>query len=355
MQKGVSEATVRPVTLAVAGAGNWGQQWIRVCNGLDRARLVAVCDPDASRAALVPRQCRHAAWYETLDAMLERSAVDALVVATPTILHAELALRALDVGCHVLVEKPLAHDAQHARRVAAHRGARVMAGHLLRYHPAIERILEMVRRGALGAVTHVLCDRMGARTRSHDDSAWWGLAPHDISVMRLVFGGEPQSVHCTSRAPSGDRPEDSVTGLLEFSGGGLGVVRVGRIGHKKVRRITVVGERRSVTFADGHLMSSLAYYDSVPQGLDHPEGVSFATSPVRKDEIVGIEPLKVEGQHFVDCLRSGAPFASDVDEGVAVVDVLEAGSRSLKTGAVVHLRPPTRTELGPAVRRDSDG
>jgi len=216
-----------------------------------------------------------------------------------------------------------------------------MVGHLLRHHPAIARISEMIREGELGRVTHIVCDRLGLPPAGREETAWWALAPHDVSVMRALLGSDPESIQATSTASSDRHREDAMTAILTFPGGSLGVIRVGGDSPTKVRRITVIGERRSVTFTDGHLRASLVHYDS-PVSIE-PAGA--APVPVHEETILGAEPLLLQAQHFVDCLRSGAAFTTDGEEGVAVVRVLEAGSRALGLGQALTLGsslPPER-------------
>ncbi len=328
------------VRLAVIGAGRWGQHWVRVCQQLAGARLSAVCDPDVSRVGLLSATCQ-VPWFERAEELFDRVKPDAVVIAAPTRWHAPLALQALDRGCHALVEKPLADNCADAARIAGHSGGRSMVGHLLRYHPAVVRMHELIERGELGRVTHILCDRMGGTSTEREETAWWALAPHDVSVMRYLLGAEPDSIHASSDALPGEHAEDAMTALLHFSGGVLGVVRTRSRAEEKVRRITVVGERRSVTFTDRHRDAALVHYEST-LGLDTPArpGGWFVTrpgQPLQEERLPPDEPLRLQAQHFVDCLRSGRPFASSAEDGMRVVRVLEAGSRSLASGTTVVL------------------
>lgn len=294
---------------------------------------MALCDADPARRLDLAGAPENVPWFTSAEQMLERGQLDAVVIATPVRSHAPLALMALDRGCHVLVEKPLAASEVDARQIRAHRGGRVMVGHLLRHHPAIVRISEMMRAGELGRVTHIVCDRLGLPPAGREETAWWALAPHDISVMRALLGSDPESIQATSTAPGGRQREDAMAAILTFPAGQLGIIRVGGDAPAKVRRITVIGERRSVTFTDGHLRASLVHYDS-PVSI---EPVGAGPEPVHEETILGVEPLLLQAQHFVDCLRSGAAFATDGDEGVAVVRVLEAGSRALASGQALRL------------------
>jgi len=333
----MQQATARPeLALGVVGVGRWGRHWARVCTDVIGGRLVAVCDSNPAQRTELPVQAGQVPWFTSAEQMVAEVELDGVVIATPARSHATLALMALDRGRHVLVEKPLAASEAEARQIRAHLGGRVMVGHLLRHHPAIARISAMIRAGELGRVTHIVCDRLGLPPAGREETAWWALAPHDISVMRALFGADPESIQASSTASGGRHPEDAMTAVLTFPAGELGIIRVGGDLPTKVRRITVVGERRSVTFTDGHLRASLVHYDS-PVAIEPVGDAAAGPEPVREETILGVEPLLVQAQHFVDCLRSGAAFATDGDEGVAVVRVLEAGSRALELGQVVAL------------------
>lgn len=331
------------MALGVVGVGRWGRHWARVCTDLVGGRLVALCDSNPARPTELEAS-QHVPWFTSARQMVAELKLDAVVIATPARSHAPLALMALDRGCHVLVEKPLAASEAAARQIREHRGGRVMVGHLLRHHPAITRISEMIQRGELGRVTHIVCDRLGAPPAGREETAWWALAPHDVSVMRALLGSDPESIQATSTAPSGRHREDAMSAVLTFPGGQLGIIRVGGDAPAKVRRITVIGERRSVTFTDGHLRASLVYYDS-PVSIEPVGAAAAPPEPIHEETILGVEPLLVQAQHFVDCLRSGAPFSTDGDEGVAVVRVLEAGSRSLRSGRALSLVQAVPVEL----------
>lgn len=335
MQEGVSPARGPELALGVVGVGRWGRHWARVCTDVVGGRLVALCDVDPARRSDLAGAPKDVPWFTSAEQMVDEGQLDAVVIATPARSHAPLALMALDRGRHVLVEKPLAASEADARQIREHRGGRVMVGHLLRHHPAIARISEMIRAGELGPVTHIVCDRLGAPPAGREETAWWALAPHDVSIMRGLLGADPESIQATSTAPSGRHREDAMTAILTFPAGQLGIIRVGGDAPNKVRRITVIGERRSVTFTDGHLRASLVHYDS-PVSIE-PAGAGL--EPVHEETILGVEPLLLQAQHFVDCLRSGAAFATDGDEGVAVVRVLEAGSRALVSGQALALGP----------------
>ncbi len=316
----------RELALGVVGAGRWGRHWVRVASELSGARLAAVCDADPSRRAQLVPAGQQAAWFGSFGELLDqkRVRVDALIIATPTSSHATLALAALDAERHVLVEKPLAASLRDALRIEAHPGGRVMTGHLLRYHPAVKRLRTLIDAGELGRVERIECHRLGAAVGGREETAWWALAPHDISVMRFLFGCDPVSIGAVVSEPTSG-PEDSVMATLGFAGGELGVIRVGGQAPAKVRRIRVVGTRRSITFVDQQQGAVLLY--------------QTGSETTHEERVLGAEPLRLQAQHFVDSLRSGQPFASDAREGALVVRVLEAGSRALETGRAVTIEP----------------
>lgn len=339
MYGGRVSAGAEQLSLLVVGAGRWGKNWLRVCSSLRGARLTAVCDEDPLRLAAASVG-DGVARFESVDEALRERSIDAVVVATPAATHARLALAALQANKFVLVEKPLATSVRDAERVAAASSGRVMAGHLLCYHPGVLALRALIQKGELGAVTHVVCERPGAPAIPGEDSAWWAFAPHDISVMRWLFDAEPQVVQALSHARADQSPEDFMTAILSFDGGRLGVVRVGGPPNGNMRRITVVGERRSVTLSDQAGQVRLAHYESGPQGALEGRAPVFSLGPIREEQVQGEEPLRAQGQHFVDSALGGTSFRSGAHDGLAVVKALTLGSEAVRQDRKVRLRYP---------------
>ncbi|RYE86267.1 MAG: Gfo/Idh/MocA family oxidoreductase, partial [Myxococcales bacterium] len=190
-----------PVRLVLAGVGAWGRHLARLAAGSPRVALVGLVDPDPEALAAAAWRAPVARPFARLDEALGL-APDAVVVATPARSHRALAAAALEAGAAVLVEKPLATssaDAESLVALAQRRRAVAMVGHLLRYHPAIERLLDEVRRGTIGRPRHLHSARRSPPGRASDVSALWALGPHDVSLLLALDGAGPEGLAVAAR------------------------------------------------------------------------------------------------------------------------------------------------------------
>lgn len=323
--------------IGVIGAGAWGKNHVRTVAGLADAELTAVCDAKPETRDRVARQYPAAFVTPDVGALLDR--VDAVVVAAPAKLHAELALRAIGAGKPCLVEKPFAlsvADAERVAQAAAQRKVPVLAGHLLIYHAAVERLRALVRNGELGQIYYLYGLRVNLGQVRVDENALWSFGPHDVSVALEVLGETPMRVAAQGHCYLQPGVEDVVFLTMEFGSGALAHVQMSWLDPHKERKLTVVGAKKMAVFDDMEAREKLRIYD---KGVDRPpEYQSFGESlSVREGDIFiprlpNVEPLAAELAHFVRVARGlDAPRAS-AEDGVRVVRVLEGASRSLQTG-----------------------
>lgn len=323
--------------LGVIGAGAWGRNHVRTAAGLADATLAAVCDTDAKTRERLARQYPTAHVTADVAELLER--VDAVIVAAPAKAHAELALRCIDDGKPCLVEKPFAlsvRDAEAVARRAAERKVAVVAGHLLVFHPAVERLRGMVRGGELGRVFYLYSLRVNLGQVRADENALWSFGPHDVSVALDLLGEAPATVAAHGHSYLQPGVEDVVFLTMEFASGTLAHVQMSWLDPHKERRLTVVGERKMVEFDDMEPREKLRIYD---KGVDRPpeyasygESLAIREGDIFIPKIPNVEPLAAEQGHFVRVARGlEAPRAS-AEDGVNVVRVLEAAQRSLTGG-----------------------
>ncbi|MDQ3933440.1 MAG: Gfo/Idh/MocA family oxidoreductase [Actinomycetota bacterium] len=324
----------QPVRIGVVGLGYWGPNLARNFDRLPGSELRWLCDgSEEARSRWLP-QFPGARATADLDDLLADPELDAVVVATPVPTHAELALRALDAGKHVFVEKPLAQSVEAAEEVAAaaeRAGRLLMVGHLLEYHPGIERLKQIADGGDLGDIHYVYSNRLNLGKLRADENALWSLGAHDVSVVLRLAGEEPSD--CMAFGESYMRPgvEDVVFCYLRFPSGLAAHLHLSWLDPHKERRFTVVGSRRMATFDDMELERKLTVYD---KGFDQDYssyGEYIARSgDVWSPKISNEEPLRIECRHFVECVRDGAEPVSGGRSGVRVVRVLEALQRSLE-------------------------
>ncbi len=323
-----------PVRVGVAGLGYWGPNLARNLAALPGCELRWVCDPSEQARARVAPQFPGARATAELEDLLADPALDAVVLATPVPTHAELAVRVAEAGKHCFVEKPLATTAADAQRAvdAAERAGRVlMVGHLLEYHPAVDRLRALLDEGELGELFYVYGNRLNLGKLRADENALWSLGAHDVSVILHLIEEEP--AECTAHGRSYVRAgvEDVVFCYLRFPSGVVAHLHLSWLDPHKERRLTVVGARRMATFDDMRLEGKLTLYD---KGFDqdvHSWGEYLARSgEIFSPELPAVEPLRVECEHFVECLRTGATPRSDGRSGLRVVRVLERLQRSLE-------------------------
>ena len=310
----------RTLRVGVVGLGRWGGNLLRDLDDAARCRVDAICDRD--QGVLSARAATYRAARPTTDVtdLFTDPRLDAIVIATGGASHAGLARAALDAGKHVFVEKPPAlhiADAHDLRARAERNGVRLMVGHLMQYHPAVDSLAAAAAEGAFGRLQRLDTVRMNPRPGPADDDAWWCLGPHDVCVACRLFG-EPVTVSASLLAVRGRRAR------LQFASGAIANLRVAFGSRAKVRRIRLSGT------------SGAARFDDL---LEPPVRRLGGPALPSANELA----LRREVQHFVDGVLDGRPIRSDGADAVRVVAVLEAADRSLRSG-----RPePIRQERGP--------
>jgi predicted dehydrogenase len=336
------------VRVALIGFGHWGPNYARILAGtLTGARLVACAEPSASRLAAFERQYPAARAYADYRRMLRDGDVDAAIIATPTSTHREVAEECLNAGLDVLVEKPLASTVTDAEAIVAlARGVNrtLMVGHTFLFNPAVQAIKRYLDEGSLGEIRYMYFQRTGLGPIRQDVNALWDLAPHDMSMLRYWLNDDP--IELVARGESYLKPntDDVVFVTLTYPHKVLASVHVSWLDPVKVRRVTVVGDRKMVVFDDTHATEKLRIYD---KGADYqPRDGEYAQfiASVRDGDIViprlpAVEPLREELAHFVTCITSDTEPITSGEDGIAVVRVLEAADRALLEAQASRLNP----------------
>jgi predicted dehydrogenase len=259
--------------------------------------------------------------------------------------HAELAVRVLEAGKHCFVEKPLAQSVADAERVlaAARSSGRVlMVGHLLEYHPGVQKLKELTDSGALGdQIYYIYGNRLNLGKIRADENALWSLGAHDVSVVLHLAGEEPWEA--VAHGESYVRPgvEDVVFCFMRFPSGLCAHLHLSWLDPHKERRFTVVGSRQMATFDDMAREGKLTIYDKGFEEAARGYGEYITRSgAIYSPQIPNVEPLRVECEHFVHCVRTGEPPRSDGVSGLRVVRVLEQLQRSLEASSALAEGPP---------------
>ena len=309
--------------IAVLGCGYWGSNHIRTLKSL--GALHAVSDVNAARAEGFSAE--HEVPAVAPGELFSRDDVDAIVMALPPQFHAENAIRAVEAGKDVLVEKPIALTVADAERSveAARRNGRVfMVGHVLRFHPAFEQLKQLIDAGELGEVKYIHSHRLGLGKFHTENDALWDLAPHDLSMILAITGTEPVEVRGEGAALL-DNLSDFAHLHMRFPNGLRGHLFASRLNPYRERRLTVVGTRAMAVFDDVEPWPrKLAVYrHAVWQ--DSGQWAFTANEPSYVPVTEGM-PLTRELEHFIDCIRTRAEPRTDGKEAIEVLRILTAGT-----------------------------
>ena len=319
--------------VGVVGLGYWGPNLARNFAAIPGCELAWLCDADEHARAKAAGAFPAARATAEIGDLLADERLDAVVLATPVPTHAELAIAVANAGKHCFVEKPLATtaaDAERAVAAAADAGRTLMVGHLLEYHPAVTRLKELVDSDELGRLFYIYGNRLNLGVLREDENALWSLGAHDVSVALHLIGEEPDQ--CLAHGASYVRQgvQDVVFCYLRFPSGIVAHLHLSWLDPHKERRITVVGASKMATFDDMLIEGKLTVYD---KGFDEDTrswGEYIARSgDTFSPRIPNLEPLRIECEHFVHCVRTGATPRSDGHSGLRVVRVLEKLQRSL--------------------------
>jgi UDP-2-acetamido-3-amino-2,3-dideoxy-glucuronate N-acetyltransferase len=315
------------VKIGVIGAGRWGANIVRTCAEL--GVLESACDANEAAVATLAERYPDIGLELDVHALLARE-IDAVVVAAPAALHAELALEAIAAGKHVFVEKPLAMTADDAAlvvRAARARGVTLFVGHVLLYHPGVQRALELMREGAVGAVRHIRSRRLSWGTLRSNENVWWSFAPHDVALILEIFGEEPLTASGVEHAFVQPNIADFAYADLTFTGRRSAHIEVSWLDPNKSSRLDIFGSTGVLTLRDARDGAALTL---TPCG-DRRDAAGRATlwcGEPREVAFTPVAPLTAELRAFIDAATQQTQPLTDGENGLRVVQVLSMLGRS---------------------------
>src|SRR5688500_16849528 len=316
-------------SVAVLGCGYWGQNLVRNFYQIGALRLV--CDPSETGRTRAAQLAPGVGTCASFDAVFSRKDIQAVVLATPAETHHPLALRALAAGFDVLVEKPLALTFQEGiemQRAAEEHKRILMVGHLLEYHPAILKLRELISTRALGKVNYVYSNRLNFGKIRIEENALWSFAPHDVAVILRLFGSLPIEVTCVGGSYLTPNLADATVSCLHFAGGQRAHIFVSWLNPFKEQKLVAIGTEKMAVFNDVAKEEKLVLFDQrVEMAGRQPILQKGAAEAV---DIAPDEPLRLECQHFLDCIRERKAPLTDAESGIRVLKVLQACQISLQ-------------------------
>jgi predicted dehydrogenase len=329
----------KQVRIAVVGFGEWGPNHVRNLAKLPDTRVMGIADRRLQRLQAARQQFKGIHTFQTHKELLDSVAIDALVVATPTSTHAEIVGTALEAGIHVLCEKPLCLDLEQGKvllQLARSKSLVLMVGHVFLFNPGIVKLRQFIQEKEVGAVHYLACRRTNLGPIREDVNAVWDLASHDVSIANYLLNGLPREVSAIGQAYLRPDLQDVAFVTLTYPGNVLVHLHVSWLNPVKVREITIVGDRKMVTWNDLALEPIRIYDKGVIKERHYTDFSQFqlltregdATIPRIQME----EPLLVQGRHFLAALKGEAECVSDGRFALDVMKVLIAIDRSMAAG-----------------------
>ncbi len=327
----------RNLVLAQIGCGYWGPNLLRNFSALPGCVVKYVVDSSVQRRAFVSANFPFSRALERHDVVLEDGEVDGVIIATPAGSHFSLAKEVIDAGKHVFVEKPLATkvaEVDEISRRAAIRNLVVMVGHTFVYNSAVRYVKRLIDSGELGDVRYIYSQRLNLGRIRSDIDALWNFAPHDISIIQYWLGDpEPISIGRQGMAYMQDGIDDVVFLSLEYPGKVIANVHVSWLDPQKVRKMIIVGSRKMVVY-DDIAESKIAIYDKgidrrailgENMDFDNPRPLQFnyRSGDVLIPQVKFTEPLRIEAEHFADCIRNSREPITGLSHARTVVSILE--------------------------------
>jgi len=337
----------KPLKLGVVGCGYWGPNLIRNFRSLPDCQLAMMCDTQEQRLRHLKTLYPEVEGVMDYESMLNGAGLDAVAIATSVGLHYEMAKASLLAGKHTFIEKPMARSSAECEELielAEAKGLVLMVGHTFLYSSPVRMIKRIVDRGDIGELRYISCRRLNLGLYQKDINVTWDLAPHDISIALYIMEKLPERVNCLGHSNVTPGVEDITSLSLTFAKGRFATITSSWLDPRKVREITIVGTRRMIVYDDVQPLEKIKIYDSRVEHPPHYDTFaefqySYHYGDMHIPCIKQEEPLKVECQHFLDCIKNDTVPITDGHAGLELVRILEAASVSLKqNGASVRLQ-----------------
>ncbi len=329
------------LNMAVVGTGNWGRNLVRNFYEMEEANLKICCDLNEALLSKTREKYPLVKITTDYDEVLRNEEIEAVVIATSTSTHFDLAKKALEAKKHIFVEKPFTvsyKQAQELVNLAKEKKKKLMVGHLLEYHPAVIEMKRRLSQNEIGKVYYLYSERLNLGKVRTMENALWSLAPHDISVMLYLLNSEPVEVSAYGGVflQRKEKIEDVVFVNTRLENGVVANFHLSWLDPNKVRRITLVGSEKMMVFDDMESRDKLKIFDKELIRNNLKDGVEFNIryGDIYVPKIEVSEPLKLECLHFIDCIKNNKTPRSDGEDGLRVVRILGAAQESLDKGGM---------------------
>lgn len=326
--------------MGIVGCGYWGPNLIRNFNSLAGGNVKKVCDIDKDRLTHIKSLYSSVEAVTDFDNLVNDPDIDAIAIATPVQFHFQMAKKSLQACKHTFIEKPMASSVVECKElieIAEKNNLTLMVGHTFIYSTPVRKIKEIIDAGELGQLQYISSRRLNLGLFQKDINVTWDLAPHDISIILYIMNEKLESVNCQGKAHINPEIEDVTNMTLDFANGGFATIQSSWLDPNKIREMTFIGSKKMLVYDDIEPNEKIKIYDKHVEAPPHYDTFaefqySYHYGDMYAPYLKMVEPLKVECQHFLDCIESGTKSLSSGKEGLEVVKILESASQSLKNG-----------------------
>jgi predicted dehydrogenase len=335
------------IKIGIVGYGYWGPNLVRNFAETPGASVAAVADLDTKKLELVQRRFPAVKTTTNFQDLLADASIDAIAVATPVSTHFEIGMAALRAGKHLWLEKPMAETSYQAHKLvdeAERRGRVLIVDHTFIYTGAVRKMGEIIKSGDLGRVYYYDSIRVNLGLFQRDVSVISDLAVHDFSILDYLLGEHPAAVSASGINHFPGTPENLAYITLFYDSGTIAHANVSWLAPVKVRQILVGGSKKMITYDDLEPSEKIKVYDKGVSFTDDPEQiqemrVGYRTGDMWAPKLSVTEALRVEGEHFIDCIEHGKIPETDGRLGLRVVELIEAATSSMRgKGETVYIR-----------------
>lgn len=335
------------IRMGIIGYGYWGPNLVRNFTECPGSQVVAVSDQRPERLAIVKKRYPAVEVTSDYQELLGNPQIDAVAIATPVSTHHALTIAALKAGKHVLVEKPMAASTEQAiemRDEANSRGLVLLVDHTFVYTGAVRKIHDLIASGELGEIYYYDSVRVNLGLFQHDIDVFWDLAVHDLSIMDYLIPFKPHAVSATGCSHIPGKPENIGYLTLFYEKSMISHIHVNWMSPVKLRKTLIGGSRKMILYDDVEPSEKVKVYDKGVTLQSDPDSlyqmmISYRTGDVWVPQLDITEALKIEAQHFADCIEKGERPCTGADAGLRVVEILEAATHSMRNrGNVCELK-----------------
>ena len=316
---------MKKIKICVIGAGKWGANHVKTLFSMNIS--VGCVDINLNQLQKIKSQFHQLNCFSSIEESFKEN-FDGYIISTPAFTHAKLAKLILSINKPVLVEKPLCTSVSEAKEIKSilkKNDGKLIVGHLLLFHPAIQKIKSMIDEGRIGEIQYIYSNRLNFGTVRTEENVFWSFAPHDISLFQFFSNSFPSKIFSMGGDYLQKNIHDTTLTYIKYPNGIQGHIYVSWLHPFKEHRLVVIGSKGSVHFEDSTINKPLLFYEK-----DHAQDIQLMKNKIpKKIEYKSVLPLENELKYFIEAINGNPIKIANIDQGMDVIKILEIASDSL--------------------------